>query len=90
MTWRGQPGVADEPQHELMGAITPDMLDAVRIGGWIDFRRIRGDIRQQHARPPVIDRRRRPFGETPHQPDMIVADFAELAATLGEASGGEA
>jgi 2-haloacid dehalogenase len=29
-----------------------------------------------------IDRRKRPFGETPHQPDLIVADFAELAATL--------
>ncbi len=29
-----------------------------------------------------IDRRKRPFGETPHQPDLIVADFAELAAEL--------
>jgi 2-haloacid dehalogenase len=36
-------------------------------------------------RTSFIDRRRRPFGETPHQPDLIVADFAELAATLGEA-----
>lgn len=25
-TWRGQPGLADEPQHELMGQITHDML----------------------------------------------------------------
>jgi 2-haloacid dehalogenase len=33
-------------------------------------------------RTAFIDRRRRPFGETPHQPDLIVADFAELAATL--------
>jgi 2-haloacid dehalogenase len=33
-------------------------------------------------RTAFIDRRKRPFGETPHQPDMIVADFAELAATL--------
>lgn len=29
-----------------------------------------------------IDRRRRPFGHTPHQPDLVVRDFAELAATL--------
>jgi len=29
-----------------------------------------------------IDRRRRPFGDTPHQPDIIVADFSELARTL--------
>lgn len=33
-------------------------------------------------RTAFIDRRRRPFGETPHQPDLIVADFAELAARL--------
>ena len=33
-------------------------------------------------RTAFIDRRKRPFGETPHQPDLIVADVAELAATL--------
>jgi 2-haloacid dehalogenase len=33
-------------------------------------------------RSAFIDRRRRPFGETPHQPDVLVADFAELAALL--------
>jgi 2-haloacid dehalogenase len=33
-------------------------------------------------RTAFIDRRRRPFGETPHQPDLIVADFRELAAAL--------
>jgi phosphonopyruvate decarboxylase len=25
-TWRGQPGLPDEPQHEVMGVITPDLL----------------------------------------------------------------
>lgn len=30
-TWRGGPGLSDEPQHELMGAITPDLLDIMRI-----------------------------------------------------------
>jgi len=33
-------------------------------------------------RTAFIDRRKRPFGETPHQPDLIVADFAELASIL--------
>ncbi len=33
-------------------------------------------------RAAFIDRRKRPFGETPYQPDLIVADFAELAATV--------
>ena len=31
VTWRGQPGVADEPQHALMGPITPTMLDTMEI-----------------------------------------------------------
>src|ERR1700677_1339137 len=31
VTWRGQPGVADEPQHALMGPITPQMLDTMEI-----------------------------------------------------------
>lgn len=29
-----------------------------------------------------IDRRKRPFGDTPHQPDIVAADFAELARIL--------
>lgn len=33
-------------------------------------------------RAAYIDRRRRPFGDTPHQPDLIVGDFSELAAKL--------
>ncbi len=33
-------------------------------------------------RAAFIDRRKRPFGHTPHQPDLIVGDFAELAAAL--------
>jgi phosphonopyruvate decarboxylase len=31
VTWRGQPGVPDEPQHALMGPITPDVLDSMQI-----------------------------------------------------------
>jgi 2-haloacid dehalogenase len=33
-------------------------------------------------RTAFIDRRKRPFGETPHQPDLMVDNFAELAAVL--------
>jgi 2-haloacid dehalogenase len=29
-----------------------------------------------------VDRRKRPFGQWPYQPDLIVADFSELAAQL--------
>jgi phosphonopyruvate decarboxylase len=31
VTWRGQPGVTDEPQHALMGPITPTMLETMQI-----------------------------------------------------------
>ncbi len=31
VTWRGQPGLKDEPQHELMGEITGSVLDVMRI-----------------------------------------------------------
>ena len=31
VTWRGQPGITDEPQHELMGPITQELLDTMRI-----------------------------------------------------------
>jgi phosphonopyruvate decarboxylase len=31
VTWRGQPGVPDEPQHALMGPITPALLDTMEI-----------------------------------------------------------
>jgi phosphonopyruvate decarboxylase len=30
-TWRGQPGRRDEPQHELMGRITPDLLSLMEV-----------------------------------------------------------
>lgn len=29
---RGEPGVSDEPQHDLMGVITSEMLDTMKIG----------------------------------------------------------
>jgi phosphonopyruvate decarboxylase len=31
VTWRGQPGVHDEPQHALMGPVTPAMLDLMDV-----------------------------------------------------------
>ena len=41
VTWRGQPGVADEPQHALMGPITPAHArdDADPLGAVSDRRR---------------------------------------------------
>ena len=30
-TWRGEPGIPDEPQHELMGRITQDLLSLIEV-----------------------------------------------------------
>ena len=35
-TWRGQPGVKDEPQHDQMGRIMHQLLDAIEIP-WLPF-----------------------------------------------------
>ena len=32
VTWRGQPGLSDEPQHELMGKAMGSLLDTIAIG----------------------------------------------------------
>jgi 2-haloacid dehalogenase len=37
-------------------------------------------------RSAFINRRKRPFGETPHQPDLIVANFSELAAAMARSN----
>ena len=31
VTWRGEPGLQDEPQHRLMGEITAPLLDTIRV-----------------------------------------------------------
>lgn len=31
ITWRGEPGLKDEPQHEVMGRVTGRLLDAIEI-----------------------------------------------------------
>lgn len=31
VTWRGEPGHHDEPQHDVMGEVTPAVLDAMRV-----------------------------------------------------------
>lgn len=36
VTWRGQPGRADEPQHALMGPVTPQLLTLMQIP-WESF-----------------------------------------------------
>lgn len=49
VTWRGEPGVADEPQHALMGLITPALLETMEIP-WEPFPREAAAIEAALAR----------------------------------------
>lgn len=42
-TWRGEPGVKDEPQHELMGQITHRLLETMEIP-WAPFPKTEAEI----------------------------------------------
>ncbi len=72
VTWRGQPGVADEPQHALMGPITPAMLDTMEIP-WELFPTESGAI------GPALDRATAHMDET-GRPYALVMRKGSVAA----------
>ena len=49
VTWRGQPGLKDEPQHALMGKVTGTLLETIAIGH-------AGFPREVQAVPATLDR----------------------------------
>lgn len=57
VTWRGQPGLKDEPQHELMGQITDSLIDVMRIPH-MPFPQEAGDVSS------ALDRAKAAMGET--------------------------
>jgi phosphonopyruvate decarboxylase len=61
-TWRGQPGVADEPQHELMSQITQSLMELLRVR-CLTFPRSDGDVAGiLDAAEAVIEETQLPFG----------------------------
>ena len=61
VTWRGQPGVKDEPQHEQMGRIMHALLDTMEIP-WAPFPREESQIAETLARAEEsMARTQRPF-----------------------------
>lgn len=61
VTWRGQPGMADEPQHALMGPITPQLLELMQIP-WELFPSGRAEIEPALARATAhMDTSGRPY-----------------------------
>ncbi|MBI4660913.1 MAG: phosphonopyruvate decarboxylase [Verrucomicrobia bacterium] len=61
VTWRGEPGVKDEPQHEQMGRITHRLLDTLEIP-WLPFPREDYEIASAIEKADTsMKERRRPF-----------------------------
>lgn len=62
VTWRGQPGLKDEPQHVLMGEITGQLLETLRIP-YADFPSSAGDVEPALTRAMAdLTARELPFG----------------------------
>jgi phosphonopyruvate decarboxylase len=62
VTWRGQPGLKDEPQHVLMGEITSKLLETIRIP-YADFPSSMDDVEPILARAKAdITGNQLPFG----------------------------
>ena len=61
VTWRGQPGVKDEPQHEQMGRIMHQLLDTLEIP-WLPFPTEESEIASVMQRAEAsMEERQRPF-----------------------------
>ncbi len=56
-TWRGQPGVKDEPQHELMSQITQTLMEVMRVRN-LTFPRMSDEI------VPALDAAEKVMAET--------------------------
>lgn len=61
VTWRGQPGVKDEPQHEQMGRIMHQLLDTLEIP-WLPFPTEESEIASTMAKAEAsMQEQQRPF-----------------------------
>jgi phosphonopyruvate decarboxylase len=76
VTWRGQPGVADEPQHALMGPITPALLDTMEIG-WELF------PTEPEAIAPALDRATAYMDDTGRPYALLMQKGSVAAYPLG-------
>jgi len=77
VTWRGQPGLRDEPQHELMGRITQDLLSLCGVGH-LPFPPTVPGIR------PALDAAERAMAETGRPFAFVMEQGAVREGTLDE------
>lgn len=82
VTWRGEPGgAADEPQHELMGQITPALLDTMGIG-WAAFPASAAElVPVLEAAVAHLERTGRPFALVMRKGSVVPAAAPPAAAS---------
>ena len=86
VTWRGQPGVPDEPQHALMGPITPGLLDTMEIP-WALFPTDAGDIGPAlDSASAHMDRTGRPYALLMQKGSVAPGALASASATTRRAT----
>ncbi|MGN6317007.1 phosphonopyruvate decarboxylase [Trinickia sp.] len=80
VTWRGEPGVADEPQHALMGPITPSLLETMDIP-WEPFPREADAIEAALERAVAhMDKTGRPYALVMHKGSVAPYPLADAAS----------
>ena len=84
VTWRGQPGTTDEPQHALMGPVTPQLVELMEIP-WELF------PSERSAVAPALERAVRHMDESGRPYALLmqkgaVADFPLVQAPAGAAA----
>jgi phosphonopyruvate decarboxylase len=85
VTWRAQPGIADEPQHALMGPITPQLLDSMQIP-WELFPTDSAQIAPVLERALAhMDKTGRPFALLMQKNSVAAFPLAALATISGDA-----
>lgn len=87
VTWRGQPGQKDEPQHELMGEITHALLDTMRIPH-LPFPRTESGIAPAlDAALDAMDERQLPFALVMEKDSVADSDLAPSISRPPERTG---
>ena len=79
-TWRGQSGVSDEPQHELMSQITQSLMELLRVR-CLTFPRSGGDVAAiLDAAEKVIEETQLPFGLVMEKGSVADAPLEQTAS----------
>jgi phosphonopyruvate decarboxylase len=87
VTWRAQPGIADEPQHALMGPITPELLQLMQIP-WELFPTETADIGPALDRATAhMDKTGRPYALVMQKGSVAANALKQGAAALGRPCG---